>query len=403
MMKTVMNIATTQPAGGAALRRRFQVRRTMLAAVALAATTQLNTPAFARVDPSSMSIQEDGGGYIAQLDVVQSVVGGRLQYTAVVQDQVMFRARIAGRCRLGHHLTGAWMQSGPVDFWGDRDRDPIEAGDIEQQYQSLRVNRGQRTFGPRAIDYTLDLDHMTALADFLGFEFDPLAAADDALQAYLDADPLHTEAEFRAATRHVMIDYPIGFRLRCAHNLGYTGLNKWFGTRNTRMPIRLRLVGEQIEPTPTSGGPNDVTLGTQITQAQLLAIPDSDPSSCKLDLSATFVSNGETTILYRLIDQQGLASNLFSIDVDHTWTAFVHHELNLSPPLTAHETVTDELTAVGGSGGAPDDYAAQDTDLVQGYYRLEVIAPHYLETDIAGFSMACDPQAARVVPLRSDP
>ena len=144
---------------------------------------------------------------------------------------------------------------------------------------------------------------------------------------------------------------------------------------------------------PTPPEPADVPLTSQtwVTQAHLSVIPDpADP--CRINLSGVVVANGETDVEYRFVDELGLHTQTFTTSVDQTFTAFLDHHIVLEP-------VPADGPGGGGGGGQGFGLVAEGdggigglthgaTDNQQGLFRLEVLGPNHLVSDVASYNVA---------------
>ena len=79
----------------------------------------------------------------------------------------------------------------------------------------------------------------------------------------------------------------------------------------------------------------------------------------------------------------------FQVPVDHTYTAYVNHWIDLTDAVLASDG--SGLVAPTGSGGELD-YTAEDTDRLQGYFQVEVVLPHHKMSNIASYNISsCTP------------
>ncbi len=126
-----------------------------------------------------------------------------------------------------------------------------------------------------------------------------------------------------------------------------------------------------------------------VEQVTLSAMSDGD-DACLLHLSGVVTTNGPGEVEYRFVDELGVASQVFTAQVDQTQVAMLDHHIQLDPTdlgtgLQAHGVAPDGLIAEG--DGEVGGYAHEQGDNVQGYVTVEVVAPHAASSNIASYNV----------------
>jgi hypothetical protein len=186
----------------------------------------------------------------------------------------------------------------------------------------------------------------------------------------------------------------VGLGVRCRHAVGYTGLDKWWGYDTYHEGVRVVYRGESAEfdlanPAPGDGAvynpllpPSDQLSVTVNVNAHLLILANDDPNQCKLDLSGTFTTTGQTTIFYHVVDDKGEQSPVYKVAVDQTHSAFVHHPVDLSG-----------AEPEGPTPGIDQGFSAIPTDRLQGFYQIQVVAPNATTSNFASYDIEpCKPR-----------
>jgi len=134
--------------------------------------------------------------------------------------------------------------------------------------------------------------------------------------------------------------------------------------------------------------PGALAEGDTVTQAELVV--GLDPAdACRLNLSGVITTNGPMTVEYRFFDEMGVGSNVFTVDVDQTQTAFLDHHVML--PEQAPSRGGGQWSPIEPVGG-PFDLADQDSDNEQGWFQLHVTSPNAVWSDIEGYNVEpCSP------------
>lgn len=313
---------------------------------------------------------------------------GRQRYTTLKGSNfpdwniVNLRVRVKGQCKLGYRLSAVNVRNYNL---GSCIEGPFNACGIQPQaniaepvvVQNVPFTVGNRTLGARDVDFHVPLDYFASLIDY-GNEQVAIRAA---------GSPV-AEDTIRAVDWTEYLKQAVGLSIRCAAVVGYTGLDKWWGYDTYSKEVRVVYRGASAEfdltnPAPGDGGvynpllpPNQTFSIPPHVGAHLLALEDDDPDECKLHLSGTFTTNGPMTVFYHLVDNLGEQSPVYKVEVDQTQNAFVHHTVDLG-----------EIEQDGPEPSIDPGFSAKPTDLLQGYYRIEVVSPVAAESDNASYSV----------------
>ncbi len=137
--------------------------------------------------------------------------------------------------------------------------------------------------------------------------------------------------------------------------------------------------------------PGALAEGDAVTQAELVVGLDPH-DACRLNLTGVITTNGPMTVEYRFVDEMGVGSQLFSVDVDQTQTAFLDHHVMLpeqAPHLDGGGIGDWSPTE---STGGPLELSDAESDNEQGWFQLHVTSPHGLWSDIEGYNVEpCTP------------
>jgi hypothetical protein len=346
------------------------------------------SPVFASDRVEYVSIGDDGST-IPTIEVFQAVdQNGDLRYSTLKGSNFLnpgmtnVRVKVAGRCKRGYLLSGAELETencvvgGRADTSADRDRDCRDPLLIDPHaVQQVPFTQGNRTLGTRNVDFYVPLANFQAVIDY-GNE--DVAAR---------AGSLFEESRIRAQDWTAYLTAPTSFWLRCKRAVGYTGLDKWWGVDTYIKPVRVVYRGASadfdiVNRAPGQGKyfdptlPNGQLADTVNVDANLLIVPNEKESDCKINLSGTFTTNGETVIFYYLVDDTGGMSPLYKVAVDQTYTAFVSHPIDLSEP---------ELE--GPVPGIDQGFSSLPTERLQGFYQIEVVSPHKTTSNIAEYNI----------------
>jgi hypothetical protein len=344
---------------------------------------------FSLASPVSARVKyvraDDDGRTTPTIEVFQTEdQDGRLHYTRLRGSNfpdptlINLRVKVEAKCRWAYRLnlvnvrntsTGSLISSS-----GAREVLP-DPGDDEIIIQDVPFTNGNRTLGTRVVDLGVPLENYE---DLITFGNEQVAAR---------AGSIIEENNIRANDWSYFPDTKVGLTVRCGRVLGYTGLDKWYGTDTHEKIIRVVYRGASAEfdlmnPAPGDGAvydpllPPDQLGNTVNVNASLLALTDDTANDCQLDLSGTFTTNGTTTIFYHLIDDKGVMSQLYKVAVDQTHVAFVYHPIDLS-----------EREPEGPSPAMDRGFSAVPTDRLQGFYQIEVVSPDKTTSDIASYNI----------------
>jgi len=317
---------------------------------------------------------------------------GDLQFNALAtnmagDDFVWVGTKYEAKCKVGRHFEDVWLKTGFDFIAGDAPSEVVDCGENCDFEQSEPVNVNNRTIPWRHRPFAIPLD---VVLDKIGLTEADLYAMGEALVAER-MDGGMSEADARFLTEDKVKEMPMALQVECKG--AFFPYLSWGGD-STTAPISIRFLGhgesaglQLTDPAPASGGQIDPQYvdETSVTQAQLFAIPEE--TGCGLNLSAVFTTNDQTAIEYRLVDDLGVKSQIFRVPVDHTFTAYVNHELDLTDVIMA----SGEPGLVAPEAPAGDlGYATEETDRRQGYYQVEVILPHHKMSNVASYNMvAC--------------
>jgi hypothetical protein len=241
--------------------------------------------------------------------------------------------------------------------------------------QQVPFTQGNRTLGTRIVDFYVPLANFEEVIDY-GNE-DVAARAGSLIE----------ESHIRAQDWTAYLTAPASFWLRCKRAVGYTGLDKWWGVDTYIKSVRVVYRGASadfdiVNRAPGQGKyfdpslPNGQLADTVNVDANLLIVPNEKEGDCKINLSGTFTTNGETVIFYYLVDDTGGMSPLYKVAVDQTYAAFVSHPIDLS-----------ERELEGPVPAIDQGFSSLPTERLQGFYQIEVVSPHKTSSNIAEYNI----------------
>jgi hypothetical protein len=150
-----------------------------------------------------------------------------------------------------------------------------------------------------------------------------------------------------------------------------------------------RVVGDPTpDPTPIPTGADDIAMGFQVNQAALAITPDPYEGKCpaKLHLAPTIEATGKGVVRYRFRDQLGNKSQEFQVNFTKSDVKFLDHVVEID---NKGKPKGMGFAAAQPQGGALGLSAQTVPNLNQGYFQLEVIAPHKKMSNIADYSVKC--------------
>jgi hypothetical protein len=147
------------------------------------------------------------------------------------------------------------------------------------------------------------------------------------------------------------------------------------------------------DPKPNPSGSNDIAVGFQVKQAALAITPKDYEAKCpaKLHLNPTIETNGKGTVKYRLVDQLGNKSQTFQVKFDKADVKFLDHVIEIDGKGKPKGLGFKAPQAQNGALGL---IANTQPNLTQGYFKLEVIAPHKKVSNLADYSVKCTNKTA---------
>lgn len=347
-------------------------------------------PADARVQ--SVNIDQAPSGAIAEIDVIQTEgPDGRLRYTHVQGDSMTFPAQISGKCKVGYLILDAWLTTsspqsdtpngsteGPASSGGPAPTGPFNTG----YHEDVPFTEGNRTFGERVVFFEVPFTNFEKLITEI-IDYGNIDVAERAANAL-------EEERIRAQTWTSWQTFSISFQLECKRAVFYTGLKGWTEGEEEDFDLKVNYIGKssrddlarKTDPTPYEAV-DDLYLRQGVRSVELLALDGLEEGACKLDLSGVIETTAPMTVSYRLVDDKGVRSPLYQVAVDQTLSAYIHHQVDLSDL----EPEGPVLTSDGGSPSYGNTYTSHDTDLLQGFYQIEVVSPNEVTSNEASYSM----------------
>lgn len=206
--------------------------------------------------------------------------------------------------------------------------------------------------------------------------------------------------EIFAEDRQTVLSYQFRYVAAVSHTKA-TGENQYFwkqsqpSYRNFNVVCQKR-TGIEITRNPDlqPSGNIDISVGFQVNQVALAATVKDHVGHCpaELHLNPTIETNGPGVVKYRFRDHLGVASPVYQASFAKADIKFLDHVVEID----RKEAQQGGLVAPQGSGGELGLKAPNDPNLVQGYYQLEIVAPHKKVSNIADYSVAC------TIPTASD-
>ena len=146
-------------------------------------------------------------------------------------------------------------------------------------------------------------------------------------------------------------------------------------------------------PSPPPSGSNDIAIGFQIKQAALAITPNDYKGKCpaKLHLNPTIETMGKGTVKYRFVDQLGNKSQTFQVKFDKSDVKFLDHVIEIDGKGKPKGLGFKAQQSQGGGLGL---VANTQPNLTQGYFKIEVIAPHKKVSNLADYSVKCTAKTA---------
>ncbi|MGD8629936.1 MAG: hypothetical protein PVG72_04315 [Gammaproteobacteria bacterium] len=343
----------------------------------------LISPAFAYVKYLDI---DDDGKTTPTIEVFQTEdENGDLKYTTlkggnIIDPTINIGVEIEAKCKSGYELSRTLLINNDVgndiqgryDYFGLGSTEPSYTPVVSEPIieQDIDFTDGNQTFGKRVEYLRLPLDSFEPLIDF-GNQW-----VND-----------HPSYNIRYSDWTAFLEQPVGFAVRCKRRVFYTGIDKWWGYSTFWKPIRVVYRGASAEfdlnnLAPGQGSyfdpslPNGQLGDIVNVDANLLIVTNDQANDCKLNLSASFTTNGETVIFYHLVDDRDVMSPLYKVAVDQTYTAFVNHVVDLSEREPEGPVPSEDL-----------GFSAIPTDRLQGFYQIEVVSPYKTNSNIADYNI----------------
>lgn len=161
-----------------------------------------------------------------------------------------------------------------------------------------------------------------------------------------------------------------------------------FANINVTCQKRPSEIGENPGGAQVPTGSDDIAMGFQVNQAALAITPKQYNAKCpaKLHLNPTIEATGKGTVKYRFIDQLGNHSQTFQIKFDKSDVKFLDHVIEIDGKGKPKGLGFAAAQPQGGNLGL---LAPNDPNLTQGYFQVEVLAPHKKLSNIADYSVKC--------------
>jgi hypothetical protein len=165
----------------------------------------------------------------------------------------------------------------------------------------------------------------------------------------------------------------------------------WANIKVTCQKAPSQVVGDPSSD-PTSSGSGSLAAGFQVNQAALAITPNKYEAKCpaKLHLNPTIEATGKGTVKYRFVDQLGNKSQTFQVKFDKSDVKFLDHVIEIDGK--GKPKGLGFAAAQAQSGGELGLAAPSDPNLTQGYFQVEVMAPHKKLSNIADYSVKCTVQ-----------
>jgi hypothetical protein len=202
-----------------------------------------------------------------------------------------------------------------------------------------------------------------------------------------------SEVQARSTDASVDISVPIHAQVICrGKGLLHT---KYYEIKSTVLPFEVRFEGVEMPVHGRVDQASHLAIPEGVTEASLIVLPDLD--ECVLHVNGTLASDSGTDldVAYRILDSYGQGSQIFYDTIEAGQPLFVTHAVDM-PVDDSELDGPGLLNPQGGHGDFDaDQYAVEDTDLIQGTFQIEVISPNVLLSNVDGFSVepgTCTPE-----------
>lgn len=335
-----------------------------------------------------------GLGNSNTLEVHQTEIGGQLVYDELHVDGIpdghlWVAASYGAKCKAGWSLHDAEITLGILD---------AHVNGTQLEFTSywegwpIPYSNGNRTIPGHVVDMWVPIEHVLDPGSeenhLWGFptEQSIYDYAESVVQSRIDGGM--TEGQARALPFEEQSFLLMHGKVTCMGNT--------FGRVKTRatsalLPVTIEFVGNQeaeelqLDDDPPEPPSNDLVVETAVVQAHLSVMQD-PADSCRLALSGVIVTNDTTQVAYRFVNQAGAKSQIFTTNVDQTFTALLDHyvEIPAVAPVES-EPGLDGLVADG--RGEIGGLVQEESDNFQGTYTIEVLEPHSFQSNVAGFNV----------------
>lgn len=354
-------------------------------------------------------LPDHGIGKANTIYVHQELVDGQYRYaratgTSTDSDDIWVQTTFSAQCGLRFRLNEAFMSHhGNTD--ASTSIDASSPGDGSTRTWPQPVDTSNRTIPQRNVALHQPVAEFTAQQWAMSpeelFQWGEDLVAEDTEVGYSEA---YARTMGHTAERLAGLSATVTCRQ-------ISGLYAWAGNvdwRRTHSAHEIQIVflpigGEpgdedqpgwrdaelELPPSRPEPAADDLVEGFRVDQVALSAIPDTE-DACLLHLSGVVTTNGPGEVSYRFVDELGVGSQLFSVQVDQTQVAMLDHHIELEPVdlgTGLHTDGADPDGLVAPGDGGIGGYAQEQGDNVQGYYRIEVVEPHALLSDVASYNV----------------
>jgi hypothetical protein len=326
-----------------------------------------------------------------EVTVIQDVNQfGVRSYTSIVQETITLPVSVYGGCNANFRAHKAYVEEcfQQLDGGGGLVQACLPIGEMFDQ--DFEVSQSAKKFGPGVVPIEVPRQFLS----------EHLTQAGEDLIAKLAAQTEFSAGAWRSVDLRVPVDWDLTFIMQCRRWFGGNQVHSQSSYAVLPMMVTYRglpgnvpdLLPPDNDPPQQPTFPNPVgafTSATRIEQAQLSILPDPARDPCGYALSGTFVTNAPTEVRYQVVDHLGARSKEFTVEVDQILVAFVSHEIEFA------EGGTEPIGFAAAESGAGDadglafsnTFLANPTDNIQGFYRLETLAPHVAQSNVVSYNL----------------
>ncbi len=308
-----------------------------------------------------------GQGESNTIRVTQSMVDGYHQFNGLASnathpDDIWLGAEIGADCRAGYSLWKA-----EISNEGGSGDGMYYAWEIAHEWTSISVPDANSMPVKRvAVNWSIDGTFTETMKQEL-FDFGEDVIADRMANGM-------SAAAARALPFDAEGTLILTGKVVCRGNNGaHFKYEKW---QSIEVPLSIEFEGANV-PAPIGGQTRSggLTMAAEVTDVELAVVTDpADP--CTVHLSATILTNGETSVDYRFVGPNGQRSSTYTVEVGASNTAFVNLPVD----------VPSSSTAPPSPGGLSNKAVAVDPDTWSGVFTIQVMSPNQ-ESDAEGFAV----------------